>query len=252
MPSLGSHMAHARGLANRLGHPYIEGDRGAFYLGSTAPDIRVLLRVDRRQTHFFELDVLEEQDSVAAMFEAHPELATAAQLDPSTRAFVAGYITHLLMDELYIQNVYRTLFGERSPRAGDYWAHVLDRALQYEMNRRELEDADAMREVRDALNSAPRVRGVPFIDDEALAEWHEVSAGFASQEPTWERFPRMMRVHLGRAGYSEEQIDGLGDDAEAIVAEAIEYVTEERVERYMEEAAEVALARLDDYLAASV
>ena len=67
MPSLGSHLASAYGLADRLGHPHIDADRGAYYLGSTAPDIRVLLKVDRRHTHFFDLDDFGEQDSVARM-----------------------------------------------------------------------------------------------------------------------------------------------------------------------------------------
>ena len=92
MPSLGSHLASAYGLADRLGHPYIDADRGAYYLGSTAPDIRVLLRVDRRLTHFFELDEFERQDSVARMFEEHPQLRDAASLNESTRAFVAGFV----------------------------------------------------------------------------------------------------------------------------------------------------------------
>ena len=48
MPSLGSHMARARALADRLRLPEIDADRGAYYLGSTAPDIRVITRMDRR------------------------------------------------------------------------------------------------------------------------------------------------------------------------------------------------------------
>ena len=40
--------------------------------------------------------------------------------------------------------------GERSALGGDLWANVLDRALQYEMNRRELED--------EAARQAPQVK----------------------------------------------------------------------------------------------
>lgn len=253
MPSLGSHLAHAHGLAERLGHPHIEADRGAFYLGSTAPDMRVLMKVDRRRTHFYELDDFGEQDSVARMFAEHPELAAAVSLDPTTRAFVAGYLTHLLMDELYIQDVYRVCFGERSPLGGVMWADVLDRALQYEMNRRELENGAAMKRVRDELvASVPRqaFECLAFLRDDLFPEWREFALNVASQEPTWERFPRMMRIHLRRAGYGDEEIEEACHNAVGLVAEAVEQVSEERVTGYLEKATEVALQRLDAYLPA--
>ena len=81
MPSLGSHLVRARVLADQLALPEINADRGSYYLGSTAPDIRVITRLDRRVTHFFELDKLSPQDSVARMFEANPQLAQPAGLE---------------------------------------------------------------------------------------------------------------------------------------------------------------------------
>jgi len=249
MPSLGSHLAHSHGLAERLGHPYIDANRGAFYMGATAPDMRVLMKVDRRHTHFFQLDEFGKQDSVAAMFEAYPELSSAAALDPTTRAFMAGYLAHLLMDEIYIEEVYRVFFGERSPLGGDLWANVLYRALQYEMNRRQLEDLDAMCSIRRAVEQAAGEPNVRFLPDELIAEWQQFSLRVASQEPNWDRFPRMMRVHLGRAGYAEDEIEEKVRDAPAIVAEAFEQVSEQRVARYLDQAAEIALQRLRDYLA---
>ena len=119
MPSLGSHMARSRAVADRLRLPEIDADRGAFYLGSTAPDIRVITRMDRRVTHFFELDELGDQDSVSRMFEAHPGLATPAGLDAATTAFIAGYLTHLVLDEAFINDVYRPHFGAFSERGDD-------------------------------------------------------------------------------------------------------------------------------------
>ena len=90
MPSLGSHMARARAVADRLRLSEIDADRGAYYLGSTAPDIRVITRNDREVTHFFTLAELEQQDSVARMFREHPELASPTGLDAAVTAFIAG------------------------------------------------------------------------------------------------------------------------------------------------------------------
>ena len=58
MPSLGSHMARARTIASELRHPAIDADRGSYYFGSSAPDIRVITRRDRSETHFL-LVILE-------------------------------------------------------------------------------------------------------------------------------------------------------------------------------------------------
>ena len=86
MPSLGSHLLRAYRVAERLGLPEIEADRGAFLLGATAPDIRVITRRDREDTHFFRLDDLADQDSVARMFRENPSLAMPSGLDAATTA----------------------------------------------------------------------------------------------------------------------------------------------------------------------
>jgi hypothetical protein len=192
-------MGRARSIADRLDHPAIEADRGAYFLGATAPDIRVITRRDRRVTHFFHLDRFEHQDSVRQMLVEHPDLCDAAALDPRTRAFVAGYITHLVLDEVYIETIYRLFFGAKSEMAEDAIADVLDRALQFEMNRRELEDGDALTHITSALQSCETSNAVAFIEDEYLAQWREVILDFASQGPTWDRFPRMMNMHLKRS-----------------------------------------------------
>lgn len=251
MPSLGSHLASAYGLADRLGHPYIDADRGSYYLGSTAPDIRVLLRVDRRLTHFFELDDFERQDSVARMFEEHPQLRDAASLNESTRAFIAGYVTHLLMDEHYIQSVYRRFFGERSTLGGDLHANLLDRALQYEMNRRELEDDAALAEIRTAIDATEAAISVGFIESQLWPEWRDFTRGITYQRPDWERFPRVMQIHLRRGGFSDEEIERVTANPSILVGEALAHVSEDQVARYLDEATELAFDRLVEYLAPS-
>ena len=101
MPQLGSHLHSAYVVADRLGSPTIDADRGAFFLGSTSPDIRVITRGARADTHFFDLDHYEAQDSVKRMFSEHPNLRFQADMDTSAASFMAGYITHLVLDELF-------------------------------------------------------------------------------------------------------------------------------------------------------
>lgn len=247
MPSLGSHLAVARRVALRLGRPVIDADRGAYYLGATAPDIRVVTRRDRSETHFYDLDDFAPQDSLGRMTRAHPELARPASLPRPTPAFLAGYVTHLVMDERYIEEVYRSEFGERSRRAADPRRDVLDRALQYEMDRREREDREAMQEIREAL-AAPRAEPeIPFLAAPDVARWREVVSEITAQPPTYERFPRMLRLHLGRAGLDEAAIEAELARGPELASEALEGVTEERMRTFWEETAEACTRRVADY-----
>ena len=248
MPSLGSHMAHARAVADRLGLREIDADRGAYYLGSTAPDIRVITRMDRRVTHFFELNDFENQDSVAAMFTAYPGLAAPAGLDAATTAFMTGYLTHLVLDESFICDIYRPTFGAFSADPDDPRANVLDRALQYEMDRRDREDRVAMEEIHNALGATPPPAGIPFIADEHLVEWKVVSEDVASHPPDFARFRRMMTRHLERAGYALDEINTYCDTPTMLVAEAFRVVDEERIRRFWHDAEERMAERLRSYL----
>ena len=246
MPSLGSHMARARTIADRLRLPEIDADRGAYYLGSTAPDIRVITRMDRRVTHFFELDDLDDQDSVARMFAEHPGLAAPAGLDAATTAFIAGYLTHLVLDEAFIGQVYRPHFGALSPREADPRSNVLDRALQYELDRRDREDRATMEEIRQALASTAPPGAIPFIADEHLVEWTTVSEDIASHPPDFSRFRRMMTRHVQTAGYDD--IDHLLDEPAVLVEEAFRIVDEERIQRFWHDAEERMTDRVRSYL----
>ena len=71
------------------------------------------------------------------LFEQEPRCETPAALDDETAAFVAGYISHLVLDEDYITRIYRPLFGERSPLHADELADVMDKTLQWDIERKD-------------------------------------------------------------------------------------------------------------------
>ena len=127
MPPLALHTVVVKEIADRLRHPLLDGERGNLYLGSTAPDIRVIALCDRQLTHFFDLASFEEQNGMAELLRAHPELAEVGKLNGETVAFMAGYISHLVMDETWINDIYRPFFGERSPLEGEPRAKLMDR-----------------------------------------------------------------------------------------------------------------------------
>ena len=118
MPPITLHMVLARRVADDLALAELETGRGPYLLGATTPDIRMLTRQDREATHFFKLNEIEHQDSVAGFFAVHGHLAESAGLNDDTRAFVAGYLTHLIFDELYITGVYRPYFAKHDELGG--------------------------------------------------------------------------------------------------------------------------------------
>lgn len=248
MPSLGSHLVRARTVAGRLALPEIDADRGSFYLGATAPDIRVITKHDREVTHFFRLADLDDQDSVERMFREHPGLARPAGLDAAVAAFIAGYLTHLVLDEVFITAIYRPHFGPLSAIDDDPRSNVLDRAMQYELDRRDREDRDAITEISAALEDATPVSGIPFIADDALAEWVRVSQDVAGQPADFSRFERMLTRHLREAGYDEDAIRSECERPAELVAEAFAVVTMDRLQRFWLEAEEAMIERVRKYL----
>src|ERR1700693_5457076 len=107
MPPIFLHMAGARDRGQEIRDSVLGGEKGTYLFGATSPDIRVLTRWDRERTHFFDLKRMEHQDSVAGFFAAYPRLRDAATLDAPTVAFISGYLSHLALDETWIEDVYR-------------------------------------------------------------------------------------------------------------------------------------------------
>lgn len=249
MPPLGMHMTLARELARQVGHSALEADPGAYLLGATTPDIRVITRWDRARTHFFDLDCFGEQSSVRAVFAAHPELSEASRLDSSTVAFICGYVSHLEMDEAWILEVYRPCFGEGSALKGEVLANVLDRVLQYELDRREREDPDVLEEIRDHLLNTTCDVAISFIDRETLLRWRDVSSDVIGQPPTWDRFGRVASRHLRDYGVeTEADVAHFMRNVPDLLDQSIREVTPERLAAFEERSRRRAAEAIREYL----
>lgn len=190
MPNLPTHIQLATLAASRLRHPDIESHRGYFALGATAPDIRALTKRARSEYHFVELDFETIGTGVKTMFAAYPELMNAAERDGPTRAFMAGYITHLMADESYIVRMFRPYFGIDGVFEDKELAKVLDRAMQLDFDRRVWEDARLAIAGTEIEPSSVSVRFLPVSDLEMWKEWvfRVVDGGFS-----WERLRFMAR-----------------------------------------------------------
>jgi hypothetical protein len=243
------HMTLARQLAGELGHGLLHADAGAYLLGAAAPDIRVLTKGPREDTHFFKLDNFDEQSGVAGLFESYPDLREAGRLDSQTAAFLCGYISHLDMDETWIAEIYRPCFGERSPLKGEALANVLDRVLQFELDRREREDGPTVERMRADLLAMALDVVVGFIDGEALGRWRDISADILTYPPTWDRFGMIASRHLKSYGVeSEADVAHFMRNVPDLLDQAICHVTQERLDAFLERSRERARTSISEYL----
>lgn len=247
MPPLVLHTAIAKNVADALRLGLLDDERGSLYMGATAPDIRVVTRWERARTHFFDLNNFDEQDGVAAFFEAYPSLV-GGTLESPTRAFVAGYLTHLVMDERWISSVYRPYFGERSPLGGDLRANIMDRALQFSMDCDRRKDAEFMSHVVGAVARCDLAFDIGFIDADSLRQWQSIVTDMMNRTPDWDRFRHGARRHLGYAEGTGEEFKEMVRSIPDLVDETLKYLTVERVDEFLHDAEDRSLATVKEYL----
>ncbi len=250
MPPLAIHTVIAKQMAERLRLPALDEQRGNLYLGSTAPDIRVITRADREQTHFFDIHNFGEQSSARAFFEGNPAVADARSFAPGTQAFLAGYLSHLVVDEGWIGAVYRPFFGERSPLGGTLRANVMDRALQFSLDANTRADSELMAHVLDAVARCDLDLQIGFIDHDSIVRWHEIITDYVQGTPDWDRFRARARQHLAQTGdETEAGFTELAESLPDLVDEALRHLTPERIDAVMNDSVEASVRVVTEYLA---
>jgi hypothetical protein len=89
----------------------LAAQRADFYAGGVAPDaLRLFGGMDKRSSHFYDDQREETWGAVMqTIAQTHPAVADPAQLSPATRAWLAGYLAHILTDIAYWRTVLRRL-----------------------------------------------------------------------------------------------------------------------------------------------
>lgn len=140
--------------------------RGAFLLGSVAADARVGAGTPREHTHFY----IYGQDIVdhpwRVMLREYPGLLRPH--DSAHRAFVAGYVAHLAMDEFWSLNMVVPHFVRRDWGTRALRFLMLHIILIY-MDERDLGLLESWQP--EALRTAQVNGWLPFMTDVDLAFW---------------------------------------------------------------------------------
>ena len=248
MPNLAAHINLAHRAAERLQDPVLQENMGHYLLGSTSPDIRAITRRSREEYHFAPLDFDDVGAGVSGLFAAHPHLKNGAEQSGRTRAFVAGYVTHLVADEVWIRDMYRPYFGNQAIFADEASANVMDRAIQMEMDRRAWPTLDAS---RSAMVGAADGVDIEFIDRATLEKWLDWVFTVADRGFSWDRL-RFMANRVARGDEShpahtvaEDFLSRMPGSLEALYAR----VPVEDVERYGETAVDALVRQVKSFLA---
>jgi len=249
MPNLPMHIYLAHYAAVQLEWGEVQDNLGSYYLGSTAPDIRAMTRWSRERTHFAPLSVESVGTGVRNMFELHPQLADHRRLPATTRAFLLGYISHLIADEVWIITMFRPHFDNPTLITGsEVEAHIWDRALQLEMDRRAWLELDNPRQVSDVMSVAEQGVEVAFLPPEVLLEWREWVAGFMSWDFTWDRLKRALnRVYRDNESV-QQLVDRFLQGMPGSLERIYEKIPEERLVTYQQDVLLETVAQVREYL----
>lgn len=249
MPPLCIHLRIAQDAVARLGSPLLREHLGACLFGATAPDIRGPLGWPRERTHFTRLEEIGAVDNLERMFEALPHLADARRLPPPVAAFVAGYCSHLVTDDLWVLEVYRRYFGEDSPLARSPLALVWDRALQFELDNRQREDPNAVALWQARLAEVEPDLELGFLEPPALERWLGIVLETTARELSWERFRSLAeRVLIPGRGLSAEAVEQFLASLPESLEELHRHVAWEVVERFQRKAIEQTVETMERYL----
>ena len=250
MPPICLHLGIAQRAISGLQHWIVNENQGSYYLGSTVPDIRSFIDASREETHFLSLECEDGASGVKAMFKAHPELNHDANLNPATQAFVAGYLSHLVTDEAWIYQIYRPFFGKLSPLKGEPVANLMDRILQFELDRRERLATGNMAAIRTYLDDATSGITVSFIDGPSLARWREFVSGVMTRKASWEGFRYFAERNLSwMQQIPAEEREVFFTSFNTRVNQVVEMVSEEKLLQFREQSITDSVRVAREYLA---
>ena len=248
MPNLPTHLSLASKVASKIAHPTIDRHLGSFFLGSTSPDIRVITKRKRDQTHFAPLNVERIGTGVEGLFQAHPALADSSRVSDATRAFLSGYFTHLVADETWILEIYLPHFDGQQIFTDHVEANICDRALQLDMDRLAREELDGMGQVCSFLAGSESDVEVDFISSETLSQWREWVTEFAAREFAWERLRFATRRMYPDSTAAMEITEEFLQDMPGSLERVYDKIPLERIATYRDKVISESVRLIKEYL----
>ncbi len=248
MPTPFYHLSLAEELLKNPGLPeharqHLNAHRGAFLFGNTAPDVQVLTRQARQDTHFFDLPL--RQGVVPpwqALLANHPSLARASALPATQAAFVTGYLCHLQADLLWVEQIFVPVFGLRSR-----WETFARRLILHNVLRAYLDRGiipSLTNGVYSGLGEAQPRNWLPFVKDKALSQWRDYLVSQLQPDASIQT----IEVFAARQGVQPEDFYRLIDSEAGMEREIFTHVSRQSLSDYRQQLLELNLQLINAYL----
>lgn len=151
-----------------------EAVRGAYFFGHIAPDVQVISRQPRETTHFFTVPLTDQRAGYKKILMTYPWLSRPSNLPAAQSAFLTGYLSHLLLDEYWVREVFQPVFGSQQ-----MWGDWRERLLLHNVLRTWLDRRDLPQlqdGIGDRLRYAEPKDWLPFAADADLRRWRDLVA----------------------------------------------------------------------------
>ena len=233
MPLIYYHLSIASEAAEKLGSPILLNNLENYLGGAISPDAHFVGNVSRLQTHFFDLADDDEQSGPNLMFQRHPCFQDGSDLEDRTRAFIVGYVSHLIVDDTWITDIYRPFFGKKSQLGGDTAANMLDRLLQYETDRLERLDKPRLTAIREKIRRWNADMDIGIVDNTALCNWRDFVWATTVREVDYDDLRLFTQSFLvSRERVNMEQAEAFLKDMPDKIEWVVQYVGEERLKSF--------------------
>lgn len=217
-------------------------ERGAYLLGSVAADARVGSGMPREHTHFYHYSRPITEHPWRVMVDQHPRLL--APRTPAERAFVAGYVAHLSVDEIWSLRMVGPQFAAREWANRPFRFYMLHMILIY------MDERDYARLCDwqpDALAAARPDDWLPFIGDNDLSAWQHLI--YEQIKP--DGSSRTFEIFGERIGKEPDEMRDFLHDEAAMQSGLWDHVTPETLAQVEFEAYRHARAQMVHYLHAT-
>ncbi len=223
----------------------VDAEWSAFCLGSIAPDYQAICDVPRELSHFYPLPLPADWDAVAAMLAQTPELADAAELLDPHAVFMAAYLAHLMLDELWYRDILLPYFVQPEHLGESSRRMLLHNMTLIYLDRKAL---NALPPDAGSLLAAPRAAGwLPFATDDQLAAWQMMVADQLLPGAAVQTVP----IFAGRMGLNADEMETWLNDADWLERELFSNVPIDQVELSLSNSLPQAVACVCTYLGGS-
>ncbi len=246
MPTPFNHLVLAQQLLGAPGfspaaQDTLTAELPAFLFGNIAPDAQTVSGQPREATHFFPVPLGDAPPAHQVLFERHPELARADKLPPARAAFLAGYLAHLELDQLWITDIFDPIFGPRQT-----WGTFRERLYLHNIFRAHWDAQDLQRlppAIGMDLRAARPDDWLPFVGDDPLRRWRDLVADQLAPGAA----ARTVEVFAGRMGADPRAFAALVNSPTEMERRVFARVPPARLEQFCADGLARCIARLHAY-----